>query len=294
MNKKPFYAKAASALVLFSLVITVFSTAIYAAPASSERAIRDTDVSHYEAIPLYYGNRLSVDARLIRGVTYVPLRAFASAITGVSVSWNAAKRSATLSANGLSLVCSDGGYYITANGRYLYHDSPAVILSNGTLYVPIRPLAKAFGITVGWDEAKRCVALKGSFAPILPGDAYYDADEVYWLSRIISAESRGEPLLGQIAVGNVVLNRVASHMYPNTIYGVIFDRKYGTQFSPVSIGTIYNPPYYLSVIAAKICLEGTTIDDEILFFYEPTKSTSSWIANNRSYAFTIGNHRFYK
>lgn len=294
MNKNPFYAKAVSALVLFTLVITVFSTAIYAAPTSSDRAIRDTEVSHYEAIPLYYGDRLSVDARLINGVTYVPLRAFASAVTSVTVAWNATARRATLSANGLSLVSTDGGYYITANGRYLYHDSPAVILSNGTLYVPVRPLAKAFGVTVLWDEHTRSVILKGSYDPILSGDAYYDADEVYWLSRIISAESRGEPFLGQIAVGNVVLNRVRSPLYPNTIYGVIFDRRYGTQFSPVSIGTIYQSPYYLSVIAAKICLEGTTVDDEILFFYEPTKSTSNWIANNRPYAFTIGNHRFYK
>ena len=61
---------------------------------------------------------------------------------------------------------------------------------------------------------------------------------------------------GQIAVGNVVLNRMRHKSYPNTIYGVIFDRKHGTQFSPVSYGTIYNPPASSSVIAAKMCLEG--------------------------------------
>lgn len=49
--------------------------------------------------------------------------------------------------------------------------------------------------------------------------------DLYWLSRIISAESRGESLKGQIAVGNVVLNRVEEDDFPDTIPAVIFDRK---------------------------------------------------------------------
>ena len=117
---------------------------------------------------------------------------------------------------------------------------------------------------------------------------------MYWLSRIISAEAKGESFLGQMAVGNVVLNRVAHPSYPNTIYGVIFDRKHGTQFSPVSYGTIYQAPTESAVIAAKICLEGYTLSDEILFFYNPRIASTNWIAQNRPYAFTIGNHRFYK
>ena len=110
---------------------------------------------------------------------------------------------------------------------------------------------------------------------------------------IISAEAKGESLKGQIAVGNVVLTRVRSTSYPNTIYGVIFDRKHGTQFSPVSYGTIYQTPTESSVIAAKICLEGYTLSDTILFFMNPRLATNNWISKNRPYAFTIGNHDFY-
>ena len=79
-------------------------------------------------------------------------------------------------------------------------------------------------------------------------------DDLYWLSRIISAESRGEPLEGQIAVGNVVLNRVASADFPDTIYGVIFDDRWGGQFTPVRNGTIYQVPSARSVEAAGLSL----------------------------------------
>ena len=91
-------------------------------------------------------------------------------------------------------------------------------------------MARTFNVALTWNAARRCVELstKDRLTPFVAW-ASYNEDDVYWLSRIISAESRGEPLEGQIAVGNVVLNRVRSSAYPNTIYGVIFDRKHGTR-----------------------------------------------------------------
>ena len=61
---------------------------------------------------------------------------------------------------------------------------------------------------------------------------------------MISAESQGEPLVGQLAVGNVVLNRVAHQNYPDTIREVVFDDHYGVQFEPVSNGTVYDQYRY--------------------------------------------------
>ena len=72
------------------------------------------------------------------------------------------------------------------------------------------------------------------------------------------------------------------------------DKRFGIQFAPVANGTIYNTPNADSIIAAKICLEGYTLSDEIIYFLNPAASTSSWITNNRPYAFTIGKHTFYK
>lgn len=231
---------------------------------------------------------------IVDSVTYVPLRKFCSLFADCSFSWNGKTQTATVTANGLTMTVQQGAAYITSNGHF-YYTVGKVLNRNGSLYVPIRPLARTFNVALTWNAARRCVELstKDRLTPFVAWAAYNE-DDVYWLSRIISAESRGEPLEGQIAVGNVVLNRVRSSAYPNTIYGVIFDRKHGTQFSPVSFGTIYNPPAASSVIAAKICLEGYTLSKDILFFMNPRLATSSWISKNRPYAFTIGSHDFYR
>lgn len=124
-------------------------------------------------------------------------------------------------------------------------------------------------------------------------DSAYNYEDLYWLSRIISAEAKGESFTGQIGVGTVVLNRVRSSQFPNTIKGVVFDKKYGTQFTPVANGSIYQAPTQSAVVAAKMCLDGYVLSDSVLYFLNPAISTSSWIQNNRKYAFRVGNHEFY-
>ena len=235
---------------------------------------------------------ISGQGRIINSVTYVPLRAFCDALGGATVSWDQPTRTAKVSASGLTVYAKQGALYLQANDRYFYTVEPIANI-DGTLFVPIRPLAKAFGLELEWNNSLRAVELERGGRLPQSGSSFYKEDEVLWLARIIHAESSGEPFDGKIAVGNVVLNRVASPQYPNTIYGVIFDRKHGTQFSPVSFGTIYNTPSAESVIAAKVCLEGYSLSDTALFFMNPKLATTSWISQNRPYLFTIGNHLFY-
>ena len=128
---------------------------------------------------------------------------------------------------------------------------------------------------------------------MVKSDSAYDYEDLYWLSRISSAEAKGESFTGQIGVGTVVLNRVRSSQFPNTIKGVVFDQKYGTQFTPVANGTIYDAPTQSAVVAAKMCLDGYTLSGSVLYFLNPRIATSSWIQNNRKYAFRVGNHDFY-
>ncbi|SCY01755.1 cell wall hydrolase [Alkaliphilus peptidifermentans] len=119
-------------------------------------------------------------------------------------------------------------------------------------------------------------------------------DDLYWLSRIIHAEAQGEPYKGKVAVGNVVLNRVKSDEFPNSIYGVVFDKQHGyTQFSPVIDGTIYNTPNSESIEAAKEALNGAKPVGDVLYFLNPRKSTNFWIVENRKFFTTIADHDFY-
>lgn len=144
--------------------------------------------------------------------------------------------------------------------------------------------------TSGASSAKNVASAKPA---VSRGDKQRDED-IYWLSRIIHAEAQGETYQGKVAVGNVVLNRVRSSKFPNSIYGVIFDKKDGyTQFSPVIDGTIYNTPNSDSVRAAKEALGGAKPVGEALYFLNPQKSTNFWIVANRKHMTTIGKHDFY-
>ena len=255
--------------------------------------VRNKNLGSYSRIKVSVGGiNLSVDGFVANGITYIPFRAASNTISGSKYSYNSSSKSSTLTASGLEFTATDGCYVSYANGRALFSMSPNVIMSDGRLYIPADVFAKAIGMTVSTGNGS--TQITGRFNPILHASKFYREDEVLWLARIIHAESKGEPLLGQIAVGNVVLNRVGSAYYPNTIYGVIFDRKYGVQFSPILDGSIYNTPSYNSTLAAKICLEGYDVSEGAFFFLNLDLATSSWIPRTREYAFTIGNHDFYK
>ncbi len=283
-------------LLVWGLLFSVLSSAVSVNFTKHEleyfQPIKDKRPWIYPSVTVTLGDKtVPENAYLINDTTYIPFRA-AATLAGAAVGFQASSRTATAKMAGLEIYASDGSYIIYANERALLSKTPAIILDDGKMYIPIRSLAKALSLSVEWTP-RRVVKLDGSIKPLTHANDYYNQDDLYWLSRIISAESQGEPLLGQIAVGNVVLNRKASRDYPNTVYGVIFDRKYGVQFSPAADGSVYRTPSYLSVQAAKICLEGISISEKILFFLEPTKANSAWIVLNRKYAFTIANHYFF-
>ena len=238
------------------------------------------------------GKTLSEPAMMMNGILYLPLRAFASSLGNATVNYNSSTKTATLSMSGLYLTATDGGFVTYANDRPLFAFSPNVLMSNGKMYVPASTLTKALGVEIK-SQTDSAVSISGRYTPLAHASKFYREDEVYWLSKIINAESAGESLIGQIAVGDVIMNRVKSNLYPSTIYGVIFDRKYGVQFSPILDGSIYKNPTFNSTLAAKICLEGTSLSDDALFFLNPRVAESNWIVRSREYAYSIGGHDFY-
>ena len=239
------------------------------------------------------GAPFSGDVLVKNNTTYVGVRKFATDLDpSATVTYNSNTRTLSVRSSALTLTVTDGSHYIVANGRHLYFDQP-VFMKNGTMYAPIMNLYRAFDAKIKWNSDLHGFIVTRGSGGIAPGSSYYRSDEVLWLSRIISAEAKGEPLRGKIAVGNVILNRVRSGAFPNTIYGVIFDRKYGVQFTPTVNGTIYGAPTEESIIAAKICLEGYSVSTGILYFVNPAKAPNSWASKNRPYFGKIGNHAFY-
>jgi len=250
--------------------------------------------TEYTEIPLYVDGIRAGNGLKIASTTYIPLRAFCEALgMPTEIIWTSETKTASVRLDGLSVDVSAGSKYMIANNRYLFLADGAKNV-NGVMMVPVRELAKAFGIGVQWDEEYWAMNMDtAGISFIADGDSFYDSEDLYWLSRIISAESGNQPLEGMIGVGNVVLNRVVDPTCPDTVYDVIFDRTHGVQFSPVSAGTIYNEPREEAVIAAKLCLDGYETVGASLFFLNPAIGVSGWFIQTRTYVTTIGDHDFY-
>lgn len=114
-----------------------------------------------------------------------------------------------------------------------------------------------------------------------------DAD-FHLLARIISAEARGEPYIGQVAVGAVVLNRVEHPSFPSTISGVVYQNG---AFSCLDDGQFDKPVADSAYKAARDALNGWDPSGGAIYYFNPSTATSNWIWS-RPHITTIGKHRF--
>lgn len=244
-----------------------------------------------EPITLLYNDNPIEGGFYANDTAYAPYRALISAIEpDVTYTW--ANGVSTAHGDGIEINAKAGLNYIEANGRIIYNDKGVNLNVNGTLYVPTASIARAYTLMSSWNLSRMRSCVAGKATPIISGDEYYDEDDLYWLSHIISAESRGEPFRGQIAVGNVILLRVHDGSFPDDIYGVIFDKRFGVQFTPAYSGTIHKKPAESAVLAAKIALEGTEVV-QALYFRAARGAKGGWIDRNRDFVCAIGNHVFY-
>lgn len=120
------------------------------------------------------------------------------------------------------------------------------------------------------------------------GASDYTSSDLYLLARCIYGEARGESYTGQVAVGAVVLNRVESSQFPNTISGVIYQKG---AFTAVDDGQINLTPDQTAINAARDAMNGWDPTYGCLYYYNPATATSSWIFSRQTVT-TIGRHVF--
>ncbi|MEW9052819.1 MAG: cell wall hydrolase [Neobacillus sp.] len=151
--------------------------------------------------------------------------------------------------------------------------------------VPVNSLMKANNTTSSLLYAGSSI--------IIPNSTISEADKDL-MARLVRAEAEAEPYAGKVAVATVVLNRVASSEFPNTVRSVIYEVSNGHYaFTPVANGQINKPADAASRKAVNEALAFRGQGSGSLFFYNPKTAVSKWIFS-RPVTVTIGNHRFAK
>jgi N-acetylmuramoyl-L-alanine amidase len=175
---------------------------------------------------------------------------------------------------------SDWGYY---NGAVdgIYGDMT---------YSAVKKFQAKHGLTVDGIAGPQTLAALGlpSGQASSGGVGAGDSRDLNLLARIIHGEARGEPYVGQVAIGAVVLNRVRDSRFPNTIAGVIYQPG---AFDAVYDGQINLEPDTAAYNAARDALNGWDPTYGCVYYYNPATATSSWIWS-RKIVLKIGKHNF--
>ena len=164
-----------------------------------------------------------------------------------------------------------------------YYDGPIDGYLGGNTVPAIKAFQKDYGLAVDGIVGKATLSALG----VSVGAGQTNSD-LYLLAKCVYAEARGEPYTGQVAVAAVILNRVASPDFPNTISGVIYQP---WAFTAVNDGQISLEPDQTAYNAARDALNGWDPTYGCLYYYNPTTATSQWIYSRQTVV-QIGEHIF--
>ena len=146
------------------------------------------------------------------------------------------------------------------------------------------------GLSVDGIAGTKTLNAMGIYSSSNTNTAANSGSDLNLLSRLVYAESRGEPYTGQVAVASVVLNRVKSSSFPNSVAGVIYQ---SGAFSVVSDGQINLSPNATAKKAAQDAINGWDPSYGAIYYFNPNTAKSAWIWS-RPLTVVIGNHRFCK
>ncbi|HKM32150.1 MAG TPA: spore cortex-lytic enzyme [Oscillospiraceae bacterium] len=149
----------------------------------------------------------------------------------------------------------------------------------------VRRFQKARGLTVDGIAGPQTLKALGISIGTIPSATQAN---INLLARIISAEARGEPYEGQVAVGAVVLNRIEHPSFPDSLSGVIYQPG---AFTAITDGQFNKPVADSSYKAARDALNGWDPSGGAIYYYAPAKTSNKWI-RSRPVTKTIGTHLF--
>jgi N-acetylmuramoyl-L-alanine amidase len=155
----------------------------------------------------------------------------------------------------------------------------------GTIVAALMEINELKTTTIGVNQV---LLVPDNGAKEYPVGLWLTDQEVQWIAQMIHAEARGEPYLGQVAVGAVIINRVKSPKFPNTVKDVLFQ---DGAFQPIRNGTFYQAASEQAYRAALEALNGHDPTNGALFFFNPSISKDRFM-HSRTPAITIGQHRF--
>ena len=163
----------------------------------------------------------------------------------------------TAQVEGFYMSARAGDAYIVVNGRYLYVAARlSKRASDGMPLIPCRLMCKAMGAEPAWTGKVEFTSGEG---PLSEADRPYSDEDLDLISRVITHESGNQSLEGKMAVGNVILNRVASSQFPNSVSEVIYQKN---QFP----GATNAKPNAESILAARLALEGANVVPDAYYF----------------------------
>lgn len=244
-------------IILFLTLVLMINTSIMSNGASSLIPITmylngsfiATDVTPYTS----------------NGTTYVPIKALTDALGIENVYFKAEDNSVTISDVHKTIKLFINESYVLVNNREYYINARPTIV-NGRTMVPLEFIAESFGCDIAWDQLTHSLLLTKDNLPkkVEVAKESYAPEDVLWLARIVHVEARGTEYECKLAVANVVINRRDSHLFPNSIYDVIFQPG---QFPPAyKNGFTEITPSEESVKAAKNALNGENNISEALYF----------------------------
>lgn len=155
----------------------------------------------------------------------------------------------------------------------------------------VKSFQRKNGLTADGIAGKNTLAAMGiNSSSNNSGSISSNSSNLNLLARLVYGEARGEPYTGQVAVAAVVLNRVKSSKFPNTVAGVIYQ---AGAFDVVSDGQINMTPNSTAIKAAQDAINGWDPSYGAIYYFNPSTATSSWIWS-RPLTVVIGKHRFCK